>query len=142
MSVLTRAPKPPSWAVTVLAGVLVWLALVAPDGAGPLSPRDFARIPLEGCSSSPSPSCCPRGRDAGWLSSRLLLGLLTVVRLLDVVFFAALGPVQPGGRLGYLGSGVGLLSSSVGRLGAALSVLAAVALGVALLVVMPWRWFA
>ena len=68
----------------------------------------------------------------------LLLGLLTIVRLLDVVFFAALGrPFSPVADWGYLGSGVGLLSSSVGRLGATLSVLAAVALGVALLVVMP-----
>lgn len=139
MSVLTRAPKLPSWAVTVLAGVLVWLALVAPDGAGPLSPRDLARIPLEGLLVLTLALVLPpRARRGMALLSGLLLGLLTIVRLLDAVFFAALGrPFSPVADWGYLGSGVGLLTSSVGRLGAALSVLAAVALGVALMVVMP-----
>ena len=139
MSVLTRAPKLPSWAVTVLAGALVWLALVAPDGAGPLSPRDFARIPLEGLLVLTLALVLPpRARRGMALLSGLLLGLLTIVRLLDAVFFAALGrPFSPVADWGYLGSGVGLLTSSVGRLGAALSVLAAVALGVALLVLMP-----
>lgn len=139
MSVLTRAPKLPSWAVTVLVGVLVWLALVAPDGAGPLSPRDFARIPLEGLLVLTLALVLPpRARRGMALLSGLLLGLLTIVRLLDAVFFAALGrPFSPVADWGYLGSGVGLLASSVGRLGAALSVLAAVALGVALLVLMP-----
>lgn len=139
MSVLTRAPKLPSWAVTVLAGVLVWLALVAPDGAGPLSPRDLARIPLEGLLVLTLALVLPpRARRGMALLSGLLLGLLTIVRLLDAVFFAALGrPFSPVADWGYLGSGVGLLTSSVGRLGAALSVLAAVALGVALLVLMP-----
>lgn len=139
MSVLTRAPKPPSWAVTVLAGALVWLALVAPDGAGPLSPRDLARIPLEGLLVLALALVLPpRARRGMALLSGLLLGLLTIVRLLDAVFFAALGrPFSPVADWGYLGSGVGLLTSSVGRLGAALSVLAAVAIGVALLVLMP-----
>lgn len=139
MSVLTRAPKLPSWAVTVLAGALVWLALVAPDGAGPLSPRDFARIPLEGLLVLTLALVLPpRARRGMALLSGVLLGLLTIVRLLDAVFFAALGrPFSPVADWGYLGSGVGLLTSSVGRLGAALSVLAAVALGVALLVLMP-----
>lgn len=139
MSVLTPAPKLPSWAVTVLAGALVWLALVAPDGAGPLSPRDFARIPLEGLLVLTLALVLPpRARRGMALLSGLLLGLLTIVRLLDAVFFAALGrPFSPVADWGYLGSGVGLLASSVGRLGAALSVLAAVALGVALLVLMP-----
>lgn len=139
MSVLARARKPPSRTVTVLAGVLVWLALVAPDGAGPLSPRDFARIPLEGLLVLTLALVLPpRARRAMALLVGLLLGLLTIVRLLDVVFFAALGrPFSPVADWGYLGSGVGLLNSSVGRLGTALSVLAAVALGVALMVVMP-----
>ena len=139
MSVLARARKPPSWAVTVLAGALVWLALVAPDGAGRLSPRDFARIPLEGLLVLTLALVLPpRARRRMALLVGLLLGLLTILRLLDVVFFAALGrPFSPVADWGNLGSGVGLLSSSVGRLGAALSVLAAVALGVALLVVMP-----
>lgn len=139
MSVLTRAPKLPSWAVTVLAGALVWLALVAPDGAGPLSPRDFARIPLEGLLVLTLALVLPpRARRGMALLSGLLLGLLTIVRLLDAVFFAALGrPFSPVADWAYLGSGVGLLASSVGRLGAALSVLAAVAIGVALLVLMP-----
>lgn len=139
MSVLTRAPKLPSWAVTVLAGALVWLALVAPDGAGPVSPRDFARIPLEGLLVLTLALVLPpRARRGMALLSGLLLGLLTIVRLLDAVFFAALGrPFSPVADWAYLGSGVGLLASSVGRLGAALSVLAAVAIGVALLVLMP-----
>lgn len=139
MSVLTRAPKLPSWAVTVLAGALVWLALVAPDGAGPLSPRDFARIPLEGLLVLTLALVLPpRARRGMALLSGVLLGLLTIVRLLDAVFFAALGrPFSPVADWGYLRSGVGLLTSSVGRLGAALSVLAAVALGVALLVLLP-----
>lgn len=139
MSVLTRAPKRPSWAVTVLAGALVWLALVAPDGAGPLSPRDLARIPLEGLLVLTLALVLPpRARRGMALLAGLLLGLLTIVRLLDAVFFAALGrPFSPAADWAYFGSGVGLLASSVGRLGAALSVLAAVALGVALMVVMP-----
>lgn len=117
----------------------MWLALVAPDGAGRLSPGDFARIPLEGLLVLTLALVLPpRARRRMALLVGLLLGLLTVVRLLDVVFFAALGrPFSPVADWGYLGSGVGLLSSSVGRLGATLSVLAAVALGVALLVVMP-----
>lgn len=139
MSVLTRAPKPPSWGVTVLAGVLVWLALVAPDGTGSLSPRDLARIPLEGLLVLTLALVLPpRARRGMALLAGLLLGLLTIVRLLDAVFFAALGrPFSPAADWAYFGSGVGLLASSVGRLGAALSVLAAVALGVALMVVMP-----
>jgi len=117
----------------------VWLALVAPDGAGRVSPRDFARLPLEGLLVLVLALVLPpRARRRTALLVGLLLGLLTIVRLLDAVFFAALGRAfSPVTDWGYLGSGAGLLSSSVGRLGAALSVLAAVALGVGLLVVMP-----
>ena len=68
----------------------------------------------------------------------LLLGVLTLVKVLDMGFFVALGrPFKPVSDWTYFGSAEGLLTDSVGRSHAILFVAVAAVLGVAILVGLP-----
>ena len=81
-----------SRALTVLACLLVVAALVVPDNLGLLTPAAFLRIPVEALAGV-ALVLVLRGRArtiaavaAGWL-----LGVLTLVKLVDMGFFAAFG---------------------------------------------------
>ena len=90
-----------AWLATVLAALLVWFALVGPDQLDRLGPGAFLRIPIEGLVIvALSLILPPRARRILAVIAGVLLGLLTVVKILDMGFFAALDrPFQPGDRL-------------------------------------------
>ncbi|MDQ1730038.1 MAG: hypothetical protein QOK10_197 [Pseudonocardiales bacterium] len=125
--------------ITLSACVLVWLALVAPNEIGLLTPKVFLRIPLEGLAFVALVLVLPRtlGRITA-AAAGLVLGLLSILKLLDMAFFEALGrSFNPVTDVSYFGSATGLLSDSLGRGGAIAAVIAAGAVFLVLLVVMP-----
>ena len=68
----------------------------------------------------------------------MFLGLLALVKLLDMGFFVTLGrPFNPVTDWSYFGSALGLLSDSIGRPGAVVFLALAAVVGVAVLVFMP-----
>jgi hypothetical protein len=126
--------------LTLLAVGLVWFATTGPDRVGDLAPTAFARLPLELLVLSALLLVLPpRGRWWTAFVSGLLLGVLTVLKLLDMAFFETLDrPFDPVVDWGYLGPLTGLVVDSVGRT-AGFGVLACVALVVLVLVVaLPW----
>jgi phosphatidylglycerophosphate synthase len=127
------------WTLTALALVPVWFALVAPDDLDRLAPVAFARIPIEGLLLVALVVVLRPGR-RGLVAAAVgvVLALLTVLKLLDMGFLAALGrPFNPALDWGYLGSAVDLLADSVGRTRALMAVAAAGAVVVAVVVVLP-----
>jgi hypothetical protein len=124
---------------TVLACALLWFALVGPNELGGLTPGAFVRIPLEallfvgGVLVLP-----PKARRVAAVAVGAALGLLAILKVLDMASFAALNrPFNPEVDAGYLGSAVGVLSDSLGRTDAIAAVIAAVLVAVAVLVGAP-----
>ncbi|WP_409332561.1 CDP-alcohol phosphatidyltransferase family protein [Trujillonella humicola] len=80
------------WGSALAAGAVVWAALVLPPRLDLLTPGAFARIPLEGlvlvAVGLVLPARARRGVAAG---AGIVLGLLVVLKLLDVGFTAQLG---------------------------------------------------
>jgi hypothetical protein len=122
--------------LSVLACVLVWFALLAPDRASDLTPAAFARLPLEAIVLvAVLPVLPPRARRVAAVLVGLVLGLLTLLKLLDMAFFETLDrPFDAVVDWGYLGPLTGLVVDSVGR-AAGVGVLASVGLLVLVLLV-------
>ncbi len=135
----TRTRRVLAAVTTVLAAVLVWFALVAPSDPAHLAPGVFLRIPLEALVVvtvvlllRPRP-----GRMVAAVCGAVL-GVLTVVKLLDIGFRSALGrPFNPLSDWAYAGSFVELLGGSLGRTAAVAIGIACVAAIAALLVAVP-----
>lgn len=123
----------------VLAVLLVWFALLAPERAYRLSPEAFLRIPLEGLAVVALALLLPaRGRRVLAGVVGVLLGLLTVLKLLDMGFYQAFDrPFSLATDRGYLGPAVSLLDVTVGRTFAILAVAVTVVLVLVLLVGLP-----
>ena len=134
-----RRPRLTSALLTTLALLLVWFALVAPNQAYRLTPAAFLRIPLEGLVLVGLALVLPgRARRLMAVVVGLTLSLLTVVKLLDMGFFAAFDrPFDVASDRGYLGGGIAILSDSVGRTGAVVVVVLLALLLLLLLVGMP-----
>jgi hypothetical protein len=139
-----RSPgrRVPSYAVTALAVLLVLLALALPNDLEELQPLAFARLPLEpllllAVLLAVPPRLAPL-RAALAVTAGCLLGLVAVLKLLDMGFIAAMNrPFDPLIDWRYAGSLVDLVRDSVGDgPGTALLLLAAVVV-VALLVLVP-----
>jgi hypothetical protein len=124
---------------TALAGIIVWAALVAPDRIDLLQPVALLRIPLEGVALAALVLVLPRGPGRVVVAvSGLALGILTIVRVLDFGYMAALHrPFDPVSDGPYLGSAVGVLNDSIGGPGTAVTVVAAGVLCLAILVLVP-----
>lgn len=124
---------------TAVACLLVWLALVAPDQIGRLTPSAFVRIPLEGLLFVALVLVVPpRAKRVIAALVGGLLGLLAMVTVLDMGFYAAFDrPFNPLSDWGYLGSAMGLLSDSIGPSYAIAFLVAAGLLSVAILILMP-----
>jgi phosphatidylglycerophosphate synthase len=128
-----------AWAATVLACLLVWFALVAPNDVSQLTPGAFLRLPVEGLVVLALALVLPPA------ARRILaavvggiLGLLTILKLFDMGFFEAFDrPFNPVTDWTYGGSAIDLLTDSIGQTGAVLVVIAAAALVIALLIVTP-----
>lgn len=106
--------------VTGLAAVLVLAALVAPDQLSRLRPGAFLRIPVEGLVAVALLLVLPaRVRRPVAVALGLTLGLLTVLKLLDMGFFVARDrPFDVLLDWGLFDDGFGFLTDSVGRGGA------------------------
>ncbi len=118
---------------TVLAGALVWLALVSPDRWTHATARDLVQLPVEGLAVVLLGVLAPvRIRRALAIAAGVLLGLLTLVKALDTGFFEGLDrPFRPTSDWGYLGPGIGVLRDSIGGTGATLVVIGVAVLAVA-----------
>ena len=138
---------PPRWrraaghAVTVLAVLLVWVALVAPNPAvgWSLTPIAFLRIPLE-LLLLVTGLLLLRGAAARWfaIAVGLVVGALLVVRILDAAFLATLyRPFNPLTDWRYVGSAKDLLGDTAGPVSAVLAVVAAGLLLLALVALTP-----
>jgi len=123
---------------TVLAFLLVWLALVAPTEISRLTIGAFIRIPVEGLAFVALVVVLP-GRASRIVAGVLGfgLGLLTLLKIINMGFFATLDrPFNPLTDWAYLGHAEGLLGDSIGRDAAIASVVVGAVLGLALLVIM------
>ncbi|HEV8451090.1 MAG TPA: CDP-alcohol phosphatidyltransferase family protein [Gaiellales bacterium] len=103
--------------ITVLAFLLVWAALVAPDEPGRFTPGAFVKLPLEGvivialALALPAPA----RRLLAWVVGPAI-GLLIVVKVLDFGFFTAFDrPFNPGDDWSYTHIGIETLRESIGR---------------------------
>ena len=123
-------------AFTVAAVVLVWGALVAPDRPNDISFDAFARLPLEGLIVIALAVVLPRNarRVLAWIVGPLL-GVLVVLKLLDVGFFTAFDrPFNPVEDWRYTSIGIETLRASIGRTRADLVVAGVVVVVIAALV--------
>jgi phosphatidylglycerophosphate synthase len=122
--------------LTILALLLVWAALVAPNQPSHLTPSAFARLPLEGVVVIALALVLPvtSRRLLAWVVGPAL-GLLVMVKILDIGFFATFDrPFDPGEDWKYAGIGIETLRDSFGRTNANLATIGAAVLAVAVLV--------
>ncbi|GII25768.1 sulfatase [Planosporangium mesophilum] len=108
---------PAKRATTVLAGLLVFIALVLPDRLAHLTPAALVRIPLEGLVVVALLLVLPArsGRIAA-VAVGVVLGLLTVLKILDLGFYEALGrPFDPVIDSKLLRDAVDTLGRSIGE---------------------------
>jgi len=122
-----------STGLTAFAFVLLWAALVAPNEPSRLTPGAFVRLPLEGVALVALTLVLPGNarRLLAWVVGPAL-GLLLVVKLLDVGFFTAFDrPFNPVDDWSYARTGVETLRESIGRTRAYLAIAGVVLVGVA-----------
>jgi phosphatidylglycerophosphate synthase len=122
--------------VTLLALALVWVELVAPNQPSDLTLSAFVRVPLEGVVIVALVLVLPAGtrRLLAWVAGPGL-GLLVIVKVLDMGFFATFDrPFNPVSDWSYAGIGTETLRDSIGRTNANLAVAVAVVLAVAVLI--------
>ena len=123
-------------AVTIVALLFVWVALVAPDHPARLTPSTFLRLPLEGIAVLALALALPaKGRRVlAWIVGPVL-GLLVIVKVLDMGVYATFDrPFDPVADWRYTGIGIETLRDSVGSRDADLVVAGAAMLIVAVLV--------
>jgi phosphatidylglycerophosphate synthase len=122
-------------ALTVLALLLVWAALVAPNHPSNLTLGAFARLPLEllvVVALAALLPATPRRVLAVVLGA--VLSVLVLVKVLDIGFFTAFDrPFKPLDDSGYVGIGIETLRNAIGGSSANLVVATAAVLIVALL---------
>jgi phosphatidylglycerophosphate synthase len=121
--------------LTVLAVLIVWLALVAPEQPSRLTPGAFVRVPLEGIVVVALALVLPATarRILTWVAGPVL-GVLVVVKLLDLGFFTAFDrPFNPVDDWSYTSIGIETLRDSVGRRDANLALAAVAVVGTAAL---------
>ena len=122
--------------ITALAFLIVWIALVAPNRPWMLTPGAFVRLPLEAIVVVVLALVLPAGarRVFPWVIGPAL-GLLIVVKLLDLGFFTAFDrPFNPVEDWSYASIGIETMRDTFGRTDAYLAVAVAALLGVAALV--------
>jgi phosphatidylglycerophosphate synthase len=120
--------------LTILAFLLVWAALVAPDPPQALTLAAFLRVPLEGLVLVAVAAVLPA------IPRRLLavvvgptLALLVILKILDIGFYTAFArPFDIIGDAGNAGIGIETLRGAIGNTQADLLVVGGVALAVSL----------
>ncbi len=138
------------YSTTAFAAVLVFLALIVPDQIFRLPPGNsvftaLLRVPIEALIGGAILLLLPErgrlGRARRPLAAGLgfLLGLLTVVKLVDIGFFAVLARrFDPVLDWILFDDGFNFLADSIGRAGAIGAAIGAVVLAVGLVAVMTW----
>jgi phosphatidylglycerophosphate synthase len=124
--------------LTILAALVAWAALVAPDQPSRLTPSAFMRVPVEGLVVIALALVLPATarRLLAWIVGPAL-GLVVIVKILNFGFFATFDrPFDPVGDWSYTGIGVETLRESIGGTGANLAVVGAVVLCVGVFVLM------
>ncbi len=109
-----------TWVLTTLAALLVLLALTAPHRVQDLAPTTFLRLPIEALVFLGVVLALPprlgRVRALLALAMGVVLGVVAVVKLLDISFFEALNrPFDVAVDWRYAGSLVELLRDSFGK---------------------------
>ena len=124
-------------ALTVIALVLVWAALVAPNHPSRLTLGAFARLPLELLVVVAVAALLPVApRRVLAVVAGAVLSVLVLVKVLDIGFFTAFDrPFKPVDDSRYVGIGIETLRDAVGSSSADLVVAVATVLVVALLAV-------
>ncbi|HVV57807.1 MAG TPA: CDP-alcohol phosphatidyltransferase family protein [Gaiellaceae bacterium] len=125
-----------AFVLTVLALAVVWAALVAPIQPWRLTPGSFVRLPLEGIAVVVLAAVLPARvrRLVPWVVGPAL-GLVVLVKLLDIGFFIAFDrPFNPVNDWSYASIGIETVRDTFGRTDANLTVAAAVVLAAAALV--------
>lgn len=127
-----------AWSVTTLACLLVFLALVAPVELTQFTPWAFVRIPVEALVGTLLVVVLPpMARRIVAAILGVLLGVLTVLKLLDIGFYTALSqPFDPVFGWSFLGPGVDWLYGALGDVGAVAAIVGVVLVVLALVVVM------
>lgn len=127
-------------ATSILAGLLVWVALLAPNDITRFTPSAFVRIPLEGVVLVVAALLLPTlPRRIVAATVGAVLGLTTIFKLFDLGFREVLDrPFNAVIDWRYLGSAVGVVDTSAGRTAAIGTVAAACLLSLVILVAMPW----
>ena len=128
---------------TTLACLLVLFALLLPDRLDRLSPGVFLRLPIEALILTGLFLALPTGalRLRRWLAALagVGLGLLTIVKLLDMGFYEVfVRPFDPLLDFPLAGNGLDFLKDSYGETASIGAAVAIVLLIVALLVLMTW----
>jgi len=118
--------------------MLVLFALIAPNEISRLTTGAFVRIPVEAVLGVALLLVLPaRARRVVATLAGMALGLLTIVKILDMGFFAVLArPFDPVLDWILFDSAVEFLTASIGRFGAIGSVVLAAVLAVAVLILM------
>lgn len=124
--------------VTVLAGLLVFCALVIPREIDQLTPLAFVRIPVEGLVGIALLLLLPaRPRRIVAAVAGALLGLLTILRVIDMGFLETLvRPFDPILDWSLIGDGYNFVAASFGGAAAVGSAILACLLVVAIMVLM------
>jgi phosphatidylglycerophosphate synthase len=130
-----REARPPAVALSVLALLLVWAALVAPSRPADLTLGGFARLPLELLVVVAVAALLPvTPRRVLAVVVGAVVSVLLVVKVLDLGFFTAFNrPFKPVDDAGYLGIGIETLRDAVGSSSADLAVAGAAVLVLVLL---------
>ena len=130
-----RVPTGIAVAVTVLALLLVWAALVAPNHPEDLNLGAFARLPLELLVVVAVAALVPATpRRVLAVAAGVVMSLLVLVKVLDIGFFTAFDrPFRPLDDTSYLGIGIETLGDAIGNSTAHLVVVAAALLILAIL---------
>ena len=111
-----RVRKGVAVVLTILAALLVWAALVAPDQPSDLTLSAFFRIPLEGLVLIALAAVLPRTpRRILAVSCGLVLTLVVVLKVINYEMFTLYDrPYDPLGDTSQLGNGIETLRSLVG----------------------------
>jgi hypothetical protein len=128
-----------AWAGSGLAGLFVLFALNAPNDLDRLDPQALLRIPVEGLVAAAVLLVVPaRARRPVAMGIGVILGLLTVVKLVDMGFYAVLDrPFDPVVDETLMDAAWTFVIESYGQFGGFLAAMVVAALGVAVLVLLP-----
>jgi phosphatidylglycerophosphate synthase len=116
--------------LTILAVLLAWAALVAPDQPSRLTPSAFMRVPVEGLVLIALALVLPATarRLLAWIVGPAL-GLVVIVKILNFGFFATFDrPFDPVGDWSYAGIGIETMRDSIGGTAANVAVVGAAVL--------------